>query len=270
MNKLVDQKAEYDLVVSLGGSCAAAGQLLAREMRKFSLPFDYLYSYSVRPLESLARQFKTDFSRWLLPENVRECPVDKMRPGASEYQYFDEETGYLFAHQFLRHADADHINEVRQRSLRDIRKLCEKMSMARSVALCFDADFDGDVESAILTLRESLLEKFGADKRVDCYIWRFNAKRFGVERRENLTVWSFTHPRHPYVFSTVPIYEFSEMDGWSVTDCLASEMKFKGSWFYFRRNAHGWRCWLARKKRRIGDLTFRFGKRKYEILVGGR
>lgn len=33
---------EHDLIVSLGGNCAAALQLKRRNLRLFSLPFDYL------------------------------------------------------------------------------------------------------------------------------------------------------------------------------------------------------------------------------------
>lgn len=42
---------EYDLICSLGGSCATAKQLKMAGLRREALPFDWLFHLDNRPLE---------------------------------------------------------------------------------------------------------------------------------------------------------------------------------------------------------------------------
>ena len=47
----MDFKQEYDLIVSLGGNCMVANNLRYRNMRPFSLPFDWVYMIDEKPLK---------------------------------------------------------------------------------------------------------------------------------------------------------------------------------------------------------------------------
>lgn len=70
---MIYETREYDLIFSLGGSCAAACQLKQRGLRPCSLPLDYTFFWhSAKPLRMLAKCLDENFSHFLLKENLEE------------------------------------------------------------------------------------------------------------------------------------------------------------------------------------------------------
>ncbi|KUP24634.1 DUF1796 family putative cysteine peptidase [Paenibacillus sp. DMB5] len=64
---LQDIKIEYDLIVSLGSSCAPAINLRRYGLRKFSMPLDWMISAS---LSDVTRLIKSRFNRFMAFENL--------------------------------------------------------------------------------------------------------------------------------------------------------------------------------------------------------
>ena len=90
---------KYDLIFSLGGSCATAKQLKMNGLRNASYPFDWLFCLNDRHLKYLIKAFQTDFHDWLLYENLRELTTEE-RGDSKCFQYCDEAIGYNFIHDF--------------------------------------------------------------------------------------------------------------------------------------------------------------------------
>lgn len=79
---MITDKNEYDLIVSLGGNCAAALQLKRRNLRLFSFPFDYLAMQDGRGVNYLAEGFLTDFSNFMLKNNLKELNDEEKKKWA--------------------------------------------------------------------------------------------------------------------------------------------------------------------------------------------
>lgn len=257
----------YDLILSLGGSCAVANQLKTRGLRLFSLPFDWLYCTSPKTLEALSVAFKDDFSMWMLDENLVELPQEAYDKASAKFQYEDQLTGYRFIHDF-RDSKEKILTDVREKYEYRIKRLYEKLTEASSIALCFDSNF-GNCQEALLALRDVLLKKFGETKKIDCYWVEFQAECHCVETPvEGFFHYSFTHPKTDYIFGVHPTFEFEFMDAFQLTNKFKSEERGKGRIFYLARTHKGIKLWLWRFSRSLFSFTVTIGKRAYEIRIG--
>jgi hypothetical protein len=206
----------YDFILSLGGSCAVANQLKVRGLRPFSLPFDWVFCVSPDALARLADCFRDDFARWMLTENLVEVDACDRNAHAKKFQYRDTFTGYRFIHDFAE-PKAVCAEAVRDKYRRRIDRLYDKLQKADSIALCFDAKYPGSEEN-LLAIRSLLLEKFGAEKNIDCYLVEFCADRYETISNKHLTVFRYTHPKTDYIFGPHPTFEFGFMEHWSLTE----------------------------------------------------
>lgn len=96
---------EYDLVLSLGANCSAAGNMKRRGLRRCSFPFDWLYMMDDRPLFWLAEHLGDGLRDLCRKENlVRITPEDAewSAADARKFKYIDTESGYRFVHLFRR------------------------------------------------------------------------------------------------------------------------------------------------------------------------
>ncbi|WIV19870.1 DUF1796 family putative cysteine peptidase [Paenibacillus polygoni] len=64
---LQDVKKSYELIVSLGMSCAPAINLQRTSLRKFSMPLDWMISYSLTEVNKL---YKNKFQNFMKLENL--------------------------------------------------------------------------------------------------------------------------------------------------------------------------------------------------------
>lgn len=93
-------RKDYDLFVSLGGSCNAAGQIKSRGLRKFALPFDWIGTFAAENLHNFRKGLDTHFKDWCRYENMREYGEVRMELGKPTYMFEDTASGYHFIHQF--------------------------------------------------------------------------------------------------------------------------------------------------------------------------
>lgn len=90
-------KEKYDIVVSLGGNCAAANALRFRNKRFYSLPFDWTYFQDKQALFNFTEGLKNNFADFLLKENL----VSVQENLHGDYlNYFDKKSLYYFPNHF--------------------------------------------------------------------------------------------------------------------------------------------------------------------------
>lgn len=259
-------KKEYDLILSLGGSCAVANQLKVRGLRPYSLPFDWVFCVSPDALARLADCFRDDFAHWLLPDNLVEVDACDRNANAAKHQYRDSFTGYRFIHDFMEPKEVC-AEAVRTKYMRRIDRLYDKLRKADSIALCFDAKYSGSEEN-ILAIRSLVLEKFGTDKEIDCYLVEFCADRHETIEQEHITIFRFSHPKTDYIFGPNPTFEFAFMDDFRLTGKFKSEERGKGRWFYLAHTPHGFKVWLWRTARPIFGMKLSFGDKEFDFRIG--
>ena len=257
----------YDLIVSLGGSCAEANQLKVRGLRLVSLPFDWIFTKDPAFLGRLAVCFKEDFVNWMKPENLMEVDSGERNPKAAKYQYRDTYTGYCFIHDFLGPKE-EYGEKVRNKYRRRIERLYERLHQAKIIALCFDAGFAGS-EGPLLAIRDLILDKFGTEKVIDCYLVEFNAPKYEIVYDGALTVYRFNHPKHDYIFGNQASFEFAYMDEFLVSNMFKSEERGKGNRIYLAHTAHGIKCIFFKNKKKRFHVDLGIGSRKYEFSFGG-
>lgn len=258
---------EYDMIVSLGGSCAEANQLKVRGLRLVSSPFDWIFTKEPISLEHLAECFRDGFANWLKTENLVEIDPTEYNPKAAQYQYRDAYTGYRFIHDYLQPKEKC-AEEVRERYMRRINRMCERFRVARNIALCFDADFPGSTEP-MKAIREILLERYGRSKKIDLFLVEFSADRYECVKDGPLSVFRFTHPKPLNIFGSHPTFEFNYMDDFTLSGLFKSEERGKGNRLYLAHTAHGVKCVLFKNQPRRFGLTLTLGQRKYEFAWGG-
>lgn len=106
----------YDYVISLGDSCEVAEQLKRLELRTASYPFDWLFTHNI---DKLIEALETNFSEWLLEENLIE------EPSITKHRKLID-TKYQIEHQHLfprEKSVADSYTEVMQTVNRRIQRL---------------------------------------------------------------------------------------------------------------------------------------------------
>ena len=257
---------KYDLVLSLGGSCAVANQLKVRGLRLFSLPFDWLYCTSYHSLEALAIAFKNDFVYWMVDQNMEEMLASDYEKNAARFQYVDRLTGYRFIHDFSQPKEVI-LHEVREKYQQRIHRLQEYLKCADSIALCFDSNFS-NCEVPLQMLRRILLEKFGENKKIDCYWVEFAASSHAITQKDAWNHYQYTHAKPEYIFKEYPTFEFSFMDSFELTSKFKSENRMKGRFFYLVRTHKGVRLWLLRFARPKFEIKMFLGRKVFELKVG--
>lgn len=72
-----NKNKKFDLIFSIGGSCASASQLKYRNLRYCSLLFDWFFTRSEMPFLRLCECFKSDFKDFFLQKNLVELFGDE-------------------------------------------------------------------------------------------------------------------------------------------------------------------------------------------------
>lgn len=168
---------EYDLICSLGGSCATAKQLKMAGLRREALPFDWLFHLDNRPLEYLPKAFKNNFNDWLLRENLRELS-DSEKGDSACFQYCDEISGYNFIHDF--HSQKDSANEyciVISKYKKRIKRLIKKLKRAENILFVLDARYDVDL-NLLIKLKKTIECKY-CKTTVSFIVFQFCSQKNG-------------------------------------------------------------------------------------------
>ena len=88
-----DKPLVVDMIFSVGGDCIAAFQQRNRNLRPYSLPFDWCFSDGEAALANFASMLDNGFRDFALLENMQAIPGIK-------FGYKDVKSGYSFIHHF--------------------------------------------------------------------------------------------------------------------------------------------------------------------------
>lgn len=169
-------KRRYDLICSLGGNCSAAFQLQYRNMRCFSLPFDWVYIENDKPIAYLCEGFADGFKNLALKENLIRAEGNEAHPVI----YRDTYSGYFFPNHFKEDA-AKEYDAFYKKLRRRVDRLIAKIKSARKVLFILSAAFPMDA-ACLEKLNERLAELF-PDVRFD-----FETVIFGCPAEEKKTI----------------------------------------------------------------------------------
>lgn len=142
-------RSEYDLIVSLGGSCNAAMQLRHRGMRFCSMPLDWTLMTNVKPLEMLPVLIGTKFKDFCLHGNMVEFEPPVEDHGKIRCRLDDRYSGYRFIHQFTPPvADVKHFEQERNIQMRRVERFYSQISAAHNVLFVLGTGFEYSIELA--------------------------------------------------------------------------------------------------------------------------
>ena len=110
-----DHPLVVDMIFSVGGDCIAASQQRNRNLRPYSLPFDWCFSAGESALANFASMLDNGFCDFALRGNLQE--ISGVRLG-----YKDVKSGYSFVHHFKAPigttGEYERFNEILRRRIR--------------------------------------------------------------------------------------------------------------------------------------------------------
>ncbi len=221
---MLGSKERYDLILSLGGNCAAAHNLIIRNLRFTSLPFDWLYMDTPYPLSAINSCFKEDFKNFLLKENLVEMQKDPNSSHLSTVHYLDKYTEYRWVNHFYKKIDEDNEYErVKQKFNKRIERLYQLFHQSKAVLFILNTSFEVDI-NLIKNLQENLKEKFPQTK-FTFRILQFNSEENSISTQEAIIVQKIQEPISKLDFEkTTPAWDF--------LDAIDLTFQIKMNYFY--------------------------------------
>lgn len=168
-------KETYDLILSLGGNCGAASQLIFRDLRRFSLPFDYTFMADDKPVRWFPEGLKNRFKDLLLKENLSELKGKERGDDRETWQYKDTLSGYRFIHLFGDDVAKDGVYEKGAAVIRRrVDRLFEKLEKAEKILVILSTTFVFD-EKPMYKIKETF-ETLYPSKKFVFYVVMLNAE----------------------------------------------------------------------------------------------
>jgi hypothetical protein len=246
-------RTEYDLIVSLGGSCNAAGQLKFRGLRRFALPFDWIGTFSPGKFLNFCAGLDTRFKDWCRYENMRQYGEVRKELGKDTYNYEDTASGYHFIHQF--HApieDREAFELERKVFERRVERFYSSVESSKNVLFVLTSLFGFDFDIATKVF-EALKRNF---PNVNCELV---VMQFAARQQTSVELLDGAVHVETYIRAVDTVYDnylTSAEWGWMDRLTLAGDDKRRGKlsvkWLY--------KLWKA-----IGSLLLRNGIAKGRI-----
>lgn len=188
---------KYDLIFSLGGTCATSKQLRYRKLQFKSFPFDWLFHVDERLFLFVADYFKTGFKDWFKKENLQELSADE-RGNSKHDQYKDIVSGFRFIHDFFKKYSFDvNYYKANRKYQRRIKRLLKYIKKSNTILMIADIDFE--VVPSKLSEFINTVQSVFPQKTFDLLVIGFNAKEsMDASVLENCRIVSFTDDRDEY------------------------------------------------------------------------
>ena len=232
------ENKKYDLIISLGGNCAAAHNLRYRNLRPFSLPFDWVFIEDDTPISYLSEGVKDGFRNLCLFENLVEITDENLIGKHGKFlPYKDMYTGFNFVNHFDQKLINKNVylpvyNKIRMRVSRLLNAF-EKGSdflfiLSAKVPVSFDV---------IKKLSDVLKSKY-PDKNFEFEILLFDSQKDEVQINENI--------KFNYIKRSLNLYDFHHTNfEWNFLDNVA----------------------LKRKNNNIKKISLKLFKNRYKITI---
>lgn len=195
---------EYDLICSLGGNCSAAHNLRFRNLRKFSLPFDWCYIVDETPIFKLAECFQSNsLLKIACKDNLLPLTDEEERSvmfHSDTVHYKDQYSGFYFVNHFHKTLQDGGYEEFRRSFEARLLRLAEYIEKSRNILFVLATAFEFDV-SAVLQLQQVLIQKY-PEKNIDFYIMMFNSSDDKtINENPSLVVNKYKRKQNVYDFS---------------------------------------------------------------------
>ena len=186
-NKMSSIKEKFDMIISLGGNCAAGTQMVTRGLRTYSLPFDWTFMADSRPVEYFPEGLRDKFKNLCLKENLEELKGSERGDERFQYQYKDNYTGYRFIHLFHKDINNEGVYEKSYETLRRrVDRLYEKLATAKKVMIVLQTNFVVD-EKYIYEIKKTFEELY-PDIDFEYRIVMLEADRYEEKQDGNLYI----------------------------------------------------------------------------------
>lgn len=194
-------KQKYDFICSLGGNCAAAHNLDCRELRLFSLPFDWTYITSDQPLYQLPEGLKNGFKNFFKKENLRPLSKEEYNTAhADRAQYKDIHSGFYYVNHFRKDIPFDvEYESVKQKMDRRFARFMDKITQANSILFVLSACFEVKTEVLIFLLNE--LKGLYPHKHIQIVALLFKSPKGEHISLPGLEIFHITREMHTYDFT---------------------------------------------------------------------
>lgn len=158
-------KKEYDIIYSLGASCACAGYMKQHNLRSFSGPFDWLTN---APFEVNTDLILNDFKDFCNFEDF--VPYDRNDGIIYDCDsYSNKKTNLLFFHDFKKEVPFSEIfPSVKEKYERRIARFYERIKNSSKVLLIWYNYFGKTDEADVTDKCNAIVQKFG--KNIDFLI----------------------------------------------------------------------------------------------------
>ena len=260
-NLFFSKYEEYDYVISLGGNCSTASQLVHRGKRPCSFPFDWALMADIRPIEYLIQGIGNHFEGFMAWENMQEFeqPVDEY--GKRTFHVEDKRSGFRFIHLFTGEKfDYRRFEVGRALMTRRIDRLYDKLGKSERVLFVLHTIFTYDIEIA-RRLRAALVASF-PKVEIELRIMQMGAKNASTIIEDGGLLRFYTYPRpHNIVYDNqFTSVEWHWMDEVRIRTMRDPEELRKTSlflkWMYKLWRSLGKRL----KKKQMGCASMRFRK----------
>jgi hypothetical protein len=252
---------EYDYVISLGGNCATASQLVHRGKRPFALPFDYTLMTNEQPIEYLIKGFKTRFDGFMTWEEVYEFEPPAEEFGKMAFHIEDKKSNFRFIHLFYgKRFDREMFDVGKRIMMRRISRLYDVVEKSKRVLFVLQTSFTYELEIA-RRLRAVLVETFPGVE-IELRIMQMGAENASTIIEDDGLLRFYTYPRpHNIVYDNqFTSVEWHWMDEMRVrTMCDSARLRKKSlliKWLYkiwrnlgkrLRKKGAGCACMRFRK-----------------------
>lgn len=230
------EKTQYDLICSLGGNCAAAHNLLIRDLRPASYPFDWTYFNSDEAVYVLVNGFKDGFKNYMLKDNLKELPVNPSH--SDRIQYEDLFGKIVWANHFSYNEDRnENYNKVKATFDRRFSRLLDSIQASQKILFLFCTSFFIKPDS-FLFLIDALKELYPG-KLFQIKVVSFDCAKDSIHNNENLEIFYYNRKIHDYDFLKTS-FEWSFLDTIKPFKMKRNKISFKffGYRVKIERNKH--------------------------------
>ena len=207
------------MICSLGGDCIAASQLRNRNLRPYSLPFDWCFSDGESAILRFAEQLSVGFRDFALRENMKPIPNLK-------FAYKDVRTGYNFMHHF--HAPRVAPGEyARFRETLDRRMTRLFAEIERSRTILFLLSRTYRINEACVREVEKVCRRRWPEKEFYFILATYNSSPASIAYEDHLTAVRISRDRNDYDLKE-KVFEWSFLDNVHFTQRASAHFKESG------------------------------------------
>lgn len=193
-----NEKKQFNIIISLGGSCCTAHNIRYRNLRYCSMPFDWLFIKNETPISKLIDCFNNNFKEFMQQKNLVELVGDERGTDcAGHYQYKDLFTEYRTIHDFKKPAnDNKEFNRVKKIYDRRIKKMYNYLNKSQSVMFVIDSNCPISI-TILQELRETIKTKFHIEY-VEIHSLQFESHTDEEICSEGVYIQKITRKRNSY------------------------------------------------------------------------